>query len=1354
MDFDAQTGAAGYAPDEELGYYVPDFIGDYVAPARKPAKPKKGGFGASYLPDGAAEGDRILYKPDEVADVDVPWDRDWAAVEKVLRSPRFSTVVDWRTRLDLREENVQEWKWQWKPINDRGWSVFPQKRLNREPGIITEGGALFKPTANLKLDLQLFSDIEPNEAARINRLNPWENIAMQPRAGGKGPRTAAFDIDVGHEETSLAILRCAWEIFGPLPIIRAGRYPKLAFVVRIADGTELPHASYRFADADGGKSEDQIEILTKAPLTIIGQHHRCMRNFWYPVRSFAEAGPEDCPEVTMEAFVAFMLAVEKIRAFYVEEGGGESIVAHEYDPASGLQRPVVRSSPKYVFGVDGRVTDGRRALLRDLAMEAVIENRAAALDTSGDGRAKLLGMVVEAFQRQAVLDGEWAYTANVRKIADSALSSAIAKARSGGIRRQPKADRRPRTTAPKEAVSQTALLSFLGTPGAGTKARAPVPGRFEEAPEGLEAAKSARAIREDRSAVAAEVSRQVNAAIATALDDLFEGRDAVHLVMAPAGSGKTTNLAEQVLRDPRLVDTHDGKPIIVLVPTHDNASELAATFENLKARYGAIHPHLRGLEVLVYQGKGRDGMCRIPDVRGKLAKAGVMAAGLCEAPGKDGEPPRRCVHWDTCPAIAQRRMIKTSPIIVMPHAYLTVAIPHDLKDARFVVCDERIFQLLLHTACIPLSSLRKLRIEPRPKKVQRRAGITGEDIWQDRQRAIQILLETKERGECPRAAFHRHVRRISGGKTERGIDLVRSAKQVLSATVRSLSTAQPNMTPEEIAQIGAYDHPHAREEYRLWAILEEALENEAADDITRALGGGRHMLKNRAPVETRLQWVVETAESGATYDALRVSWRTQPNWKAAPWLLLDASANRAITRKIMGRDVTVHEVEANENVHRIAIADRPQSREAFVPRKKTAKSLAIAATNLDAWSKVISTVSVLGGEGRVVIGGGMTEIGALIDGSLPANVDHCHNGAMRGLNSFKNHRAALSIGRMEPPVRSIDGLQAALGYDDDEPELPFDARGDGLDDSGQPLRSPLATRRIPMRSGHDYVIEVPEHPGKWGRLLQQQYREEELRQFFARLRTVYREGEPPLLVIGTSCIPEGTILDDVTSLEDWKRGSVMAPELWAALQATGVIDPDLIPALRPDIISAPEAVRRLMAVAGLDGRTGTCRSRWARGLTAVRMPLAGDTEPRFVYVLTHGEDHARRVTDAARQARVRLGGVPKIAGRGTDPVDAPERAPDRLDAEIGPKHERVARETRDRSEEALAVWGEVTGEGLERPECDRLVSGVGRVPLGPSAGDRVMGVRLSARVKARAVVRAQERRDRKGTPPQQDPGED
>ncbi len=162
----------------------------------------------------------------------------------------------------------------------------------------------------------------------------------------------------------------------------------------------------------------------------------------------------------------------------------------------------------------------------------------------------------------------------------------------------------------------------------------------------------------------------------------------------------------------------------------------------------------------------------------------------------------------------------------------------------------------------------------------------------------------------------------------------------------------------------------------------------------------------------------------------------------------------------LGKEVVTHDIPAAVNVRTVAIADRTYSNASVVAKPSaTAREKLQSAQLLTNLKKVLSATSVLFGWGRVVAGSSILVRKVINkDWAGPANIDWCHFGAMRGLDFAKYHNAAVSVGRMELPTRVVDGLVAALTYDDDVPEQPFDKYGTGKNDMGGDLMVPAETR--------------------------------------------------------------------------------------------------------------------------------------------------------------------------------------------------------------------------------------------------------------------------------------------------------
>lgn len=253
-------------------------------------------------------------------------------------------------------------------------------------------------------------------------------------------------------------------------------------------------------------------------------------------------------------------------------------------------------------------------------------------------------------------------------------------------------------------------------------------------------------------------------------------------------------------------------------------------------------------------------------------------------------------------------------------------------------------------------------------------------------------------------------------------------------------------------------------------------------------------------------------------------------------MMLDASAAPAIVRKLWPthdvREPTV--ISAPLHLRTVACLDStwwtgsmlPERAEDGGAEKKAARALRQV---LD----LESTLAHVYGNGRVLTVAPMAVRRAMREDRAECeNVDSAHYGAIRGLDFAKHHGAVLVVGRQELRVGTVDGLVAALTYDDDEPEPPVDPTGTGFDAEGEPVRAPVSDRAVQLRDGSDLTISVPEYAGRWAYLVQAQCREEEIRQAVGRVRPVYRDGQAPLCVLVGKCVPTGIVVDDVFSLSD------------------------------------------------------------------------------------------------------------------------------------------------------------------------------------------------------------------------------
>jgi hypothetical protein len=870
--------------------------------------------------------------------------------------------------------------------------------------------------------------------------------------------------------------------------------------------------------------------------------------------------------------------------------------------------------------------------------------------------------------------------------------------------------------------------------------RAPI--RCEiKAPE--DGAEKARRLSPKREKVASGVVEGLNKAFNSFWDDVYDTtrrKSRIHILKAPTGAGKTSRGIQFIATDPRTKDEYtirgpngeiefEGRsPIVFMLPTYANIGELRNRAEVLNldpnlsdaelreqaAEKSLIHEddleakleELRrdaknaGITTMVYRGKLMAG-CQMSEKVKLAMEAGVGTAGFCKAEVKTGEKDedgkfiveeKFCPFYNDCEAIKQRQQIQKCHVVFAPHAFLSLQIPEELQHVRAVVADERIHHLFLHTATFNINSLSTPRKMPKLSKKERDTGVDENQFHADRADAAAIVNSALMKGECPVEALVLCKERNKDG-TPSAPSWVKSAIRVCGASIQRDGTITPELTIEEIKKICSQPTGvDVREEYRFWKIIEERLDARIKERVEESLarGTGREIPRTtKGDREYRIQKLEDISPKGEVINEIRISWRETPNWINRPLLLLDASAAPDMISKIWsGKEVVVHDIPAELNVRIVGIVDQTYSNASVVaPPSATPKEKLGSAILLNKIRKSISMLSVLFGWSRVVAGASILVRRAVnTDWEGPNNVDWCHFGAMRGLDFAKNHAAAVSIGRMELPIRTIDGLVAALTYDDDIPEQPYDLRGTGLAMDRTPLRTPMGKQRIRMRSGHDIEMAIPMFPGRWGRMIQKQYREEELLQFLGRLRPVYREGEAPIWFSLSSVIPEEVIVDDLIKIDDFLDGAGGSKcRIWEAIRrGGGVMDIDVAYETCSDLYASRQEIVTEMKKFGLDPETGAAEGRVAWGLVAIRWKETGGREG-ISYVRADFQDPEGTLRNVRTEI---VGETPKSCkkiSKGRNRTLARGRDPDKIEAELGTLDSRRAAERQIADEAAVQV---------------------------------------------------------------------
>ena len=1071
-----------------------------------------------------------------------------------------------------------------------GWSVFPQERNSRRTPALVDGRMLKWGTYRERLP-------NPAEIASWSAQCPTHNVAVV--TGKVSGGFVGIDVDAEDEKRSWTVEHLAYDILGKTRFRRTGRAPRVILGYRCE--TELTKLS---VEVGGG---DKVELLANgAPFTAYGKHHGVGRYFSWRGLDPAVYGPSEAPLVTADRLAEFW---DALRSEFGTVAPARSRVAK--GASVGVARRVgglvVPPDADRVDGVtyaDGKVSDGRESYVYRRAMAYALYNHASAA-------ADLVGALADECRGIfAGLDGHWTHDLDeyCRARVQSACDTRDADPEKWRPRRVFGGENAGEEVfAPQAAVAEAADdedINLLAAPSG--KRRKIVFARTKIDPEQAQIRALIRD-RKAREAHTAKVSGSVVETIQLFLDQLWdavqaEDKDAayailrdIRLLIAPTGAGKTSTFvrlfAAQVRNRGRL-----GGPVCLMLPSYANIDEVRGRHdaeEREKAEAAAIDEltaAAAGLKVLVYKGKIRGGCMMAAQVQA-LQAAGVGTSGLCEGKADPDDPegkPVKCRHYDTCPVIAMRREIPGADLILLPTAFVDTTIPRVLTESvKALVVDERCWTNLIHVTKIPLTGLKFDRRAPYYTDKEKAAAkkecialLDPQHLLHDRRELNELLIKWAREGVDLAKGVLGYSRLGADDRAITGEDLLASAIFVDKRTTLSRVRVKPNLTVPEVEVIVRDDcDKHLWGEKRLYALIAQRVEwlelDRNSPGPTRRACGTRDRR-------------IALLRHGET-ETLRISWRTEPNFAALPMLMLDASADADIVSKLWsGRKVEVTNIPATLHLRVLAAIDGVYSNRSMLPSAQdTARGAIDAARRQIGVKAVLNACTALWGHSRVLVGSTQavkTDF-ARSWAHLP-NVDWLHFGATRGFDFAKHHGVAVSIGRMEMPPDAIDGIVAALTYDDQDVEEAIDALGTGCDAAGKPIKAAMIDRRIAMRDGSDLVVTVPQWPGFWAAKVQRQFREEETRQFIGRLRPVYREGEAPLAILMSSVIPEGIVVDDVVSLWDLQ----VRADLWDAVRRTGgILDIRLCTAAAPEYRDTNAQAREVFSAIKAGGGVSKCR---------------------------------------------------------------------------------------------------------------------------------------------------------------------
>jgi hypothetical protein len=582
-------------------------------------------------------------------------------------------------------------------------------------------------------------------------------------------------------------------------------------------------------------------------------------------------------------------------------------------------------------------------------------------------------------------------------------------------------------------------------------------------------------------------------------------------IKTPAGLGKTTAVLDILAASSTLPGLDPGRQpeVWFFVPTVTLALEAAA-----KARE-------RGLEVQLIRGReaviGGEPLCRKHEEAAIVARAGlpVMEA-LCRKKLKD-RTEMRCQFHDACRYLQQ--FDATGPALrIFVHEYMFLPTPKGLPKPHLIVVDEA---FALRSARRASFGIDRLTTPRTGMKIEHEAEI--HDI------ACKVR-EALEKGADPRAVadadtFSRILERESTVDGEQFV----WPSMLWAEQKRRLATLRKNERLKLCA---------------LWRLL-------------RDQAGRSGPLQQ---IELRRS---EPMPGGEAQDRVHVWWHAPPRLPQAPVILLDASLDERLARKLLPR-IKVETIAARRNAEVIQVSDTACSRNRLLSFEGASESEQARAANRLRDVRHLAEVEAAGGRRALLVTYKAAEERL---GSIPS-VDITHFGALRGLDRYKDHDTIIVAGREQPPPAVVEDLARSLFGDDEEP----------LSLSGGFITE---VRGYRLRDGTRHGVQVAVHADPRCQAILEQICERETEQAIDRLRLIHRK-EPARVILLSNVVVDAT----VDRLVTWRelipnRLTVAAARLGGVLP----LAPAWLAARYPNLWASEEAARQEVKRSELRGQT-------------------------------------------------------------------------------------------------------------------------------------------------------------------------
>jgi len=593
----------------------------------------------------------------------------------------------------------------------------------------------------------------------------------------------------------------------------------------------------------------------------------------------------------------------------------------------------------------------------------------------------------------------------------------------------------------------------------------------------------------------AEIARQARAEAMAALGvDKLKVSGERLLVTGAQGTGKSTDAQRAVanIADPSI-------NVALFVPSHKRAWEAAGEYNALR-KPGS-------LPAIVVLGRGApdpqspDGerMCPRADVIEPAAAAGAnVLRNICG----------RCPQHDGCGYMRQMRELdeqreRGGALYILSHAYAVLPPPPTMAHPDLVIVDESILPTM---AGVVVFSPDRLTSQTLPL------------------RALNIAPGFENTMQLVRAAVVKAPGRELAELRERGVTLdeIRRAKRALDEAAQERLEIDGRLDDATIRQrVLEYEGSEAG----LVALLLRQIAREwnTGRDGLNSVSFAKHARVSLADGKTERQ--------GRVYVGYLKTFRLGTK---RPLLALDGTANLELNRRIFGRRLREVRIAVERNAEVIQVrgkafgtstitgcmpnGDPREGAPAARAARLRAELAEVAAGCPDASKLVVTTLRA---EESVTA--------ALAD--VPG-VAIAHFNDLRGVNTYKDRRAGLIIGREEPKAAKIEHMAGAYAATDPEP---LKRTGHYVD----------ATRGRRMRDGTGEAETVKVHPDPRCQAVLEQIREAELAQAVDRLRLIFN-AEPKRVYLLTS-IPVDVTVDRSARWAELARGGTRLDLALAAL---------------------------------------------------------------------------------------------------------------------------------------------------------------------------------------------------------------